>query len=794
MNRLDLADPVARAITTALGIGVLEAACLAVLVLAIARLSRPSATTRHVLWWIALAAGATLPVVSIATSLGRIEHRPAVNAHVAQPPAVRSALQNDSSNEGRAPDATTARVWTPAEIAAAGGAGTDQSVPAGFVQMFALARNATAFVLGVPHLAAGLVVLWLAGALIGLAQVARGMLSLAAIKRAALPLDETVVRRLRRWRHSTKLGREVSLRVSNDVDVPVAVGFRTPTILLPARVVETEEIADLDQIAMHEYAHLNRYDDWTNLVQRLVERIFWFNPVVLLVGRRISLEREIACDDWVVAQTGRAHRYATCLWKLVESARLPANAILAPGALLTPKQITTRIEKLLDSRRNALPRLSPLGAIALGSFGVALIVLQAQRAPVIAIEDLPAIVVAAPAIAAKPILKAASPTTKPVAAPHVAAPLPAPAIAAVPPAPPANAAPRADDPSPAAIATALAAALSARDRATVKAAVENTNLRVVESVEATVRRATQREATEHRPATEAKARAQAEVAAVGPIAGAAAGAGAALGVSIARTVVASVTKGIVADLPFDDSEPATLTRETVARCFGCDLRNRDLRGIDLHGIALNGADLRNADLRGVDLSGAKLFGVDLRNAKLDGADLRGAAVSGCDLRGATLTNANLDGLKLTGTSVRGVTLGGNRLRSLVDGCMGCDLRGLDLHGQDLHEIKLSGADLRGADLHDANLSGAHLVGVDMRDARVDGADLTNAELSGCDLRGVDLNSAKTRGLSTAYAELRGLDARLSHLHDRLSHLHDTLQRVADRLTVQRNCTHRAMAP
>jgi len=781
---LDLADPVARAIAVALGFGILEATALALLVLLIARLSHPSATTRHVLWWIAFAAGTALPIVSITTSLGRIEHRAAAPLAGA---SHRAAPKNLASGTA----STTARVWTPAEMAAAGGSGPALAAPAPLEQAMSASAKTIAFVLAVPHLAAALVAVWLAGSLVGLAQLARSLLSLAAIKRAALPLDESVVKRLRRWRHSTKLGREVTLRVSNDVDVPVAVGFRTPTILLPARVVEIEEIADLDQIAMHEYAHLNRYDDWTNLLQRLVERIFWFNPIVMLVGRQISLEREIACDDWVIAQTGRAHRYATCLWKLVESARLPANAIMAPGALLSPKQITTRIEQLLDSRRNALPRLSPIGAIALGSLGVALIVLQAQRAPVIAIEDVapvPAVAAVPPAPAAPKVAtvppalaapKAAAAPRAVAAARAVAAPLAAPAI----PAQPARVAMSEADATPAAIATALAADLAKRNQEVIKASIEASLSRHIrESVNA----------AERAQVANAKAQAVAAGAEAGAVAGA--GAGVTLGVNIAKHVAESVSKALADENGLDEHDdesdnidPKNLTRDTISRCFGCELRGRDLRGLDLHGIALNGADLRGADLRGVDLRGSKLFGVDLRNAKLDGANLSNAAVSGCDLRGATLEKANLDGLRLTGTSIRGATLGGNRLRSLINGCMGCDLRGIDLHAQDLHEIELDGADLREADLHDADLHGAHLRGVDLRGARVDGADLSNAEMTGCDLRGVDLNSAHTHGLSTAYAEFEGLAARYAPLDAKF-------QRITDEMSLRASGFHRAMAP
>jgi uncharacterized protein YjbI with pentapeptide repeats/beta-lactamase regulating signal transducer with metallopeptidase domain len=740
MNRVDLIDSVARTVAGALGVGILEAAGLAAVVFAIVRFSRPSATTRHVLWWIALCAGIALPAASIAGSLGRIEHRA----------ALRSALA--PASPARHPWRALPQAAIPMEPSRHTGTAPQASAPAPapavdpFEESAAALGRLAAVAPDLPHVAAALVAVWLAFALAGLGLLARSLFALRAIKRAALPLDESVARRLRRWRHSTRLGRQVELRVSSDVDVPVAVGFKTPTILLPVRVVETEEIADIDQIVMHEYAHLNRYDDWSNLVQRAIERVFWFNPVVLLLGRQISLEREIACDDWVIAQTGRAHRYATCLWKLVESARLPAKPIVAPGALLSPKQITTRIEQLLDSRRNALPRLSPLGAIALGALGVVLVVVQAQRAPVIAIEDMPSPPVLAQRVAAHMATVAHSRATAHAAAVTQAAP-----------AAHAAAAEQADAVERVASIATPAPPVAPRRDERVRAFAKKEVARSIRAVApgSPGEPAIGIESSLHQAAASVKA-AQA-------VAAAKALDGASAGIDIGKTIAAAVVDAATSD-DWTDRDPRKLDRETIAHCFGCNLRGRDLRGIDLHGIALNGDDLRGADLRGVDLSDAKLLGVDLRDAKLDGANLSRASLNGCDLRGTSLLDANLDGLRITGTSIRGTVIGGSHLRSLVDRCMGCDLRGIDLHGQDLQGIVLSGADLRGANLRNANLRGARFEGVDLRQADISGADLTNVELNGCDLSGVDLGSAKTSGMTTNDSSMQSFSGLASAQH------------------------------
>jgi beta-lactamase regulating signal transducer with metallopeptidase domain len=675
MNSLDLVDSFAATIASALGFGIIQAAAFAAVVFLFARMSRTSATTRHVLWWIALSVAVALPFASVAASLGRIEHHTRI-ANVAQAARARS---EDEATTARIPASASRPVLGLAPRATIDS--TDGATP--FSRVTTALSAAFQQLLHAPHLATVLIAVWLGVAATGLAMLARSLVSLARIKRGALPLDESVVRRLRRWRHSTRIGRAVELRVSNEVDVPVAVGFRTPTILLPARVVEMEEIGDLDQIAMHEYAHLDRYDDWTNLAQRVVERIFWFNPIVLFAGRQISLEREIACDDWVIAQTGRAHRYATCLWKLVESARFPMSPIVAPGALLSAKQITRRIEQLLDSRRNALPRLSPLGAIGLGLLAVAVVVVQTERAPVIAIEDAPSVTVAQTA----PVAPAA-----PAVPLRVAVPVPIPSQRPAPERPrSAPSAREAERPivvqvprptTPEAIASERARTLSERDHDVV--------------VKAELERAIHRDADVAVSTARATAVQTASAAADEPTI---AIDGEKLGLDLAKTVATSVVDGILGDTA-DTHTPSTLDRETIQHCLGCDLEGRDLRGIDLHGLSLMGDDLRGADLRGVNLAAVTFVGVDLRNARIDGANLKDASLNGCDLRG------------------------------------------LDLRGRDLRGVRLTGADMRAVDLRDADLSHAKFEGDDLRGARFEGADVVGATFSGCQLKGVDLNALK----------------------------------------------------
>jgi beta-lactamase regulating signal transducer with metallopeptidase domain len=77
---------------------------------------------------------------------------------------------------------------------------------------------------------------------------------------------------------------------------------------------------------LHELAHLRRYDDWTNLAQKLVKALFFFHPAVWWIEKQVSLEREMACDDAVLAETASPRAYAECLAHLAEKTASSAKS------------------------------------------------------------------------------------------------------------------------------------------------------------------------------------------------------------------------------------------------------------------------------------------------------------------------------------------------------------------------------------------------------------------------------------------------------------------------------------
>jgi beta-lactamase regulating signal transducer with metallopeptidase domain len=645
-------ETIARTIVVALAVGVAYSAVLAAFVALLIRVTGASASTRHALWWLALAASAAIPLASVATSLARVEHHTIVATPSVAPPfavTVEGVRFTVPTAPGDA--ANTSDLGAPA---------TSLVPPNDFAPM---PRHIIDVLLAYPHAGETLVALFICVAVGGWIALAASFASLRTLKHASRPLDETVARRLRRFRHSARSGRAVELRVSSDVDVPVAVGFRTPAILLPTSLADADETlaatGDLDQIVLHEYAHLERYDDWTNALQLALVRAFWFNPFVAFFAARIALEREIASDDWVVARTGRAHRYATCLWKLVEAVKLPTRRVVAPGALFSPRQITVRIEQLLDSRRSALQRFSPFGASLTAMVAIALVVVAAVRAPAIAID-----VAATPSstfATTAPIARTEAPTRRP----HIAMPLPAIPHVALTPAP---VRPHHDETlvlhgvpveaTPEAIARAVATAVAASEHAVVETSVSRLATgphSYADEIGINV---------SHRVAT-----------AIAP-----------LGPEIA-SAVAMGTSRVVAEATAGNA--GATAGAFLHGCQGCDLSGADLRGRDFHGVAWSMVDVNGANLSNANFRGANLTGVDFHGANLRGADFTGARVSVSDLHGANLDGANLTNARFTSSDLHGVSMQGTHLGGTsIDMC--------DLHGTDLHAADSRGARIEGS--------------------------------------------------------------------------------------------------
>lgn len=162
------------------------------------------------------------------------------------------------------------------------------------------------------------------------------------------------------------------LLASPVVTMPLAFGLFVPTVVVPAELAERGG-DDVECVILHELAHLRRGDAWANAWERLVQAVLFFDPAVWLVLRAIAFEREAACDDWAVAQSGDADGYAR---SLASFALRAANrrTLVACNLAGFGRTIFARLRRLEDARRNGTVTVT-VTRFALGGFTLVLVML-----------------------------------------------------------------------------------------------------------------------------------------------------------------------------------------------------------------------------------------------------------------------------------------------------------------------------------------------------------------------------------------------------------------------------------
>jgi beta-lactamase regulating signal transducer with metallopeptidase domain len=408
------------------------------------------------------------------------------------------------------------------------------------------------------------------GLLIGLARLER-------LKRDALPLPVEYRDSMPQWIAANKGRRPVRLCVSEAIDVPVAVGLFDAMILIPQSLLERLSPAEVEQISLHELAHLRRADDWSNCLQRLIVAALGWNPAAIFIGHQLELEREVACDDWVLASVGAVRPYAMCLTKMAETAAWPHHPMPAPGVFTTRKQISLRIERLLATGRDIATTLAIGPATAAAAAVVALAIAISLVAPSVAAPA----VTAAPAVATAPAVTAAPATPKTTPTPEVKI-----VRVAVPIMPP---------PPRAAQVQVLVRKSLAKERSIAVSQAD-----IAQSGEKSCAGCDLR------------------------------------GVNWAgRDLRGANYTG--ADFSSANLAGVNLSASVLD---GTEFTKANLRGASFRRAQLTSCDFTRADLRDVNFAGAQLISCDFSNARLDGANFAGATLNECDLDGVDLRHVD----------------------------------------------------------------------------------------------------------------------------------------------------------
>ena len=165
-----------------------------------------------------------------------------------------------------------------------------------------------------PSLLPSIAILWLATI-----TLLAGKLLLEIYNVNNLPQQNTVAPSEKLQARFNELAKQIHLTItpklliSLTVEVPMAIGWLKPVVLLPASMVTGLSTPQLEMLLLHELAHIRRHDYLVNFFQTLVEILLFFHPAVHWVSKQMRNEREYCSDDIAVQHCGDAIAYAHTL-------------------------------------------------------------------------------------------------------------------------------------------------------------------------------------------------------------------------------------------------------------------------------------------------------------------------------------------------------------------------------------------------------------------------------------------------------------------------------------------------
>ena len=170
---------------------------------------------------------------------------------------------------------------------------------------------------------------------------------------------------LDRIRLQMGIPRFVDLRLSSRIAGPLTVGVIRPLILLPITALTSLSPEQLEVVLAHELAHIRRADYFWNILQTMIETLFFFHPAVWWISRRLREQRELCCDDIAVQTCQDPAVYAAALLRLEEERKMHLHLAMALDGNQSRVSLRGRILRILGDPEEQPRDFKPLSLAAM---------------------------------------------------------------------------------------------------------------------------------------------------------------------------------------------------------------------------------------------------------------------------------------------------------------------------------------------------------------------------------------------------------------------------------------------
>ncbi|MEM6964087.1 MAG: M56 family metallopeptidase [Bacteroidota bacterium] len=196
-----------------------------------------------------------------------------------------------------------------------------------------------------------MVTLWLVGMIFFLLRLLGGLAYIERLKNQRQhPLPEKWQRTFENLLAKFPMKKAVRVAESSLAKVPMVIGYAKPIILFPLGTVNQLTHQEVEAVLAHELAHIFRNDYLLNIIQSLIETIFYYHPAVWWISANIRTERENCCDDIAIQLCGNSLTYVKALVSLEEIQPAPALAMSFSSG--KKNQLLNRVKRILNQPQN----------------------------------------------------------------------------------------------------------------------------------------------------------------------------------------------------------------------------------------------------------------------------------------------------------------------------------------------------------------------------------------------------------------------------------------------------------
>jgi beta-lactamase regulating signal transducer with metallopeptidase domain len=208
-----------------------------------------------------------------------------------------------------------------------------------------------------------IVTLWFIGVVIFVLRILGSISYVYYLKnRMNFPADEYWQETLDTMRERLQLTKYVDLVESALVRSPMVVGHLKPMILFPIGAINRLNSNEVEAILAHELAHVMRHDYLFNILQNVIEALFYFHPAVWWLSSQVRTERENCCDDVAISICGNAMTYAKSLVSVQEMAYYSPQLAMAFAGNKGKNQLLLRVQRILNQPKSTINMMEKIAS------------------------------------------------------------------------------------------------------------------------------------------------------------------------------------------------------------------------------------------------------------------------------------------------------------------------------------------------------------------------------------------------------------------------------------------------